>query len=393
MNLFQSKPKKRSEKKLRSNKVISETKPLNSIFKSGFSGRNKLKRQKNEIGQTKIQKASSFVTSSSHKEINKLKDNSETSNKFRFGPLRNLHSFKGYFGKLKSTSESIDKTKLLKLITIKICQSIGVCLMTTILYLSFFDTQYTIKNWNINLTKGSYLDSQQTNKIINSYQNNRLLGIFPSNIYWFLTETNLTYLAFESEPTVKKVQITNRYLPNKAALQITTQPILATISIKIGNRNEYWRISKSGQIVSQDEANSYEKSIVVDKSISYDKIQGDFHEANIFETYPAMLDRIYFSLFVQDLLNQYPNKVAAINFSSLNVADGEVTMTLQNKTRLIFDATKFDKDSLRIRVEAVFNGKLVSRIDNGELSYIDLRIPRRVFICSFSQKCTNNYQR
>ena len=368
---FLNKPKKLSRGR-------SSLKPRTNNFKSGFGLKQKINQQKSGASVIKVQKAKNWSTAQTENPTE------GTQNKRFFG---NLNSFRPVtvLNKIKNLKPAV----VVQYLSLKMAQLLGILLLVTILYLSFFDTNYVVKNWQLNMAPGSYLDATQQKNIVTSFQNSRLLGIFPSNEYWFLTEPNLTYLAFDNEPSVKKIQIQSRQLPDQATLLVTTQPILATIGITVGDKQEYWRIAKDGEIISRDMSNQYEKLISVDKSISYDQARSDFRATKIFTIYPSMLNKVYFALFAQNLLNQYSTKVVSLSLSSLNVADNGISLTLENGTRIIFDARRFDQATLEERVRAIFDSELKDQIDSGSLSYVDLRIPRRVFICPKTKPCTN----
>jgi hypothetical protein len=255
------------------------------------------------------------------------------------------------------------------------------------IYLSFFDTFFLIKNWSIDFTSNSYLDNKDVNKLVNNYQNSRFLGIFPSNQYWFSTEQNLTTVAQEIFPEIESVKILERSFPNKLKLEIETKPAFITLAISTQKGYEYWRISDSGKILTMDNANIRQNLVRVSYPISFENPDSNIKDSRFFMDNPEQLNRLHFVRFTWDLLSEIGQEPIETYLPSMNIADTEVTIELENRTKLLFESSKFDKETHVKRLISFLNPSIREEIQEGKIAYIDLRVPKRIFVCKKKSLC------
>lgn len=256
------------------------------------------------------------------------------------------------------------------------------------IYLSFFDTYFFIKKWNVVFAKNSLLDKEDTLKFINILENNRQFSIFPSTQYWYLTDTNLTILGKNEFPEIEKVSIKKRIFPNGVEIEITTAPILLTLSVSIeGKSRQNWRVGQDGGIVGLDNMNLNTELVNVDKIISFDKPDFNLKSSKLYVQDLAQLDKLYFIATVWDLL-----KLIGINYNytsvtSMNSADFDVKVQLPSGSFIWLDASKFDRNTIQKRILSVFSTNLKNQLISGSVKYVDLRIAKKVFVCPANLEC------
>lgn len=262
-----------------------------------------------------------------------------------------------------------------------------------IAYLSFFDTFFIVTNYQIVFTRGenssqtSYLDSNQTGQLLDLFSRSRLGGIFPSNQYWFLTDQNLTLNAKTIVPEIQSVRIIERYWPSGAKLQITTDPILATLAVKQTQQTQYWRVSTEGRVLGLDEAALYENLVQVELPFSFEQPISDLSEVKVFQNFGEQLSRLYFARQFVAFLVDNGLQVASTSINSLNPADPDVNFYLTSGTKLMFDVSKFDLESQKSRLKLLLESGARDQILDNQLLYIDMRISRQVFVCARNTEC------
>ena len=258
-----------------------------------------------------------------------------------------------------------------------------VVLLLFFFYLCFFDTNFIVKNYQINFTNGSYISNEDMAKIVQSVKDAKLLGIVPNNQYWFLNSQNLTASMSKYEPQIREVKVIDRIWPDKAILEITTEPILLTLGINTG---EYWRVSQEGRIISKDEAGLREKLVVVERPISLNRSGLTLKNYSFKDDLPQ-LNRFWFINWLWKLLGLLNYKVVSTSLPSL--FDTDITITLDSGTKLYFDSSALAQDSQKKRIETVLDSKYRSEINLGQINYLDFRISRKVFVCLQNRECSN----
>ena len=251
-------------------------------------------------------------------------------------------------------------------------------------YLCFFDTNFIIKDYQINFSPGSYLSNQDTIKLITEVKNSKLLGFIPNNQYWFLNSQNLTTVMNKYEKEVIDVKVVDRVWPNKAILEVTTQPILLTLGI---NNGEYWRISQNGKVLSSDDAALRDKLVIVDRPISLNR-SGVTLQNYSFQDDVVQLNRFWFVNWLWKLMDLLQYKVISTNLPSL--FDTDVILTLDSGTKLYFDSSALAQDSQKKRIETVLDSKYRTEINLNQVKYFDFRISRRVYICMQNKECATS---
>ena len=261
-----------------------------------------------------------------------------------------------------------------------------------IVYLTLFDTYFLVKKYEIVFAKNSYLDSQNVQKIITTFQQQKFLGILPNNQFWFINELSLYHLAREVNSEVTQVKILSRTWPNQVKLEITTKPILVTLGLN--NGQEYWRVGQTGRIVSKDEANLRENLVVVEYPVVL-TVSGQVETpqrisfANYsFEQRPNQLNRFWYIIWLWNELDKLQVKVVSTAIPSLSDLDSNVIITTSNNTKLYFDVNTGDAINQARRLKFIFESStLADKEAKGELAYIDFRFPKRIFVCHKGAKC------
>jgi hypothetical protein len=259
----------------------------------------------------------------------------------------------------------------------------AIVLLFFFFYLCFFDTYFIVNEYEIKFTEGSYISSNDTVKIIQNIKDSKLLGIVPNNQYWFLNSQNLTSAMSKFEPEIVEVKVQDRVWPNKAILEITTQPILITLGI---NNGEYWRISQTGKVLSSDEAGLREKLVNVERPISLNRSGVTLQNYSFQDDLPQ-LNRFWFINWIWKVLELQNYKVLSTTLPSL--FDTDIIITLDSGTKLYFDSNSLPQDSQKKRIDTILDSKYRTDINLGEIKYLDFRIPRKVFICLQNRECSN----
>jgi hypothetical protein len=272
--------------------------------------------------------------------------------------------------------------KLLKFNKNKIAiYTIGMLLLSSIGYLALIDRYFLVKNINIFFPTGSYLSKNDTTDFKTNFENS-YLSMFAKNSIWFLSSTVLTSMAQEINPTIESVEIVERILPNTINIKVKTEPILATIAI---NDTEYWRVSKSGKFVTEDDIGLRQDLITINTPIIWNKANYKLSEFNI-NNVDGQLDKLYFVNYVKKIIEEQGYKLTKTVFNSLE--DNNVNFVINNNTVLKFDHTKISIFNTNNRLVNLLNNKKINeKILQNEVSYLDFRISENVFMCEKGRSC------
>lgn len=277
----------------------------------------------------------------------------------------------------------------------------GICVI--LLYLTFFDTFFLVKNYSFSfkeqdyeiktetgtktINSKSYLSETELQAITKSINNNRFLGLIPNNQYWYLNNRNLLASSQEIVPEITELEITERLWPNGVELKLTTEPILATLGLNENGVKKYYRISQLGRVITEDVNGLKEKLISVDRRIS-------FNQSNVtFKDYPladnqSQLNRIWFTITLWQILDFYGLKANSTNFPSMT--DTEVVITTQYGTRMLFesDIELIPREVQENRIKAILSSTILESEKKSQISYIDFRIQnKKVFLCYRGKAC------
>jgi hypothetical protein len=320
------------------------------------------------------------------------------SKQFLFG-FKNFQSqFENPFEPLKS--ENINKAlnfylikwRVLERINFFIAASLIIFLSLFILFLSFFDTYFLIKNYKVSFSQGSYLSQEETQNVIKKIEERKNLGVLPNNQYWFLNDYTLTLSAREVVPEIISVKIIRRIWPKTAELEITTEPILLTLEVTEKNISKYWRVSKSGRIVSEDDSSVREKTVKVGQSIFLAEVGGakrtaSFKDYNLEENY-LQVNRLWAVIWLWQQLEKAELEITQTILPS--ISDTDVVILTKDNVKLIFDTdpNKVPKEIQRLRLETVLKSDLRKEIVENKLDYIDFRpINKRIDLCYRGASC------
>ena len=246
--------------------------------------------------------------------------------------------------------------------------------------LAFVDTNFIITNWQFEFSSNSYLDSGKSRELQNFLQSNRLAGIIPNNHLLFLDGANMGISVKDKFPEITKIDIVQKIFPNSATIRISTEPVLATLIMKVNSQTEFWRIAQNGKIISRDNHNLLTNSIYVDKDITYNKEEGSFEQTNFFGANLEQLDKLYTIEYVKELVTNFGLKISRVSIPSLSSPDKNFTIWLDNQVRLIFNSSQFDKRSIEARVQKVLNSPLLTQIKSSKIQYIDMRVAYRIYV-------------
>ncbi len=318
-----------------------------------------------------------------------LKNKNKKIYKNKYNQPENTSKFdKVYAPKSKLTDDTnqksfiLPKLGLFKLNKNKIAiYTIGVLLLSSIGYLTFVDRYFLVKNINIMFPNGSYLSKSDTTEFKNNFENS-YFSLFAKNSIWFASAPVLTSIAQEINPTIESVEIVERILPNTLKIKIKTEPILATIAI---NDSEYWRVSKTGKFVTEDDIGLQQDLITINTPVIWNKSNYKLSEFNI-NNIDGQLDKLYFVTYIKKIIEEQGYKLSKTVFNSLE--DNNVSFVINNNTTLKFDHTKISIFNTNNRLVNILNNKKInSKILQNEVSYIDFRISDNVFLCEKGRSC------
>lgn len=267
------------------------------------------------------------------------------------------------------------------------------CTFLFVIYLIFFDTYFLVKDYNISFNNSSFLDEQNTKAVISSFETDKFLGFIPNNQFWFLNDQNLTNSAQKIYPDIISVKILDKIWPNKANIEITTEPILVTLGI---NSTEYWRVSQDGKVLSTDEANLRENLVVVTSPITLTfattRSTQSVYTYPTFKNYSFLerdfqINRFWFIIWLWEQFKDLEVEYVKTSIPSLSDFDSDVIVTTNNNTEIWFDINSGDRENIRRKMELIFTSSIIEKERRGEIKYIDFRTPKRVFVCPRGLKC------
>lgn len=276
-------------------------------------------------------------------------------------------------------------------------------IFVVLLYLTFFDTYFLVKNYSFAFQEQSYqIQTENGPKAINSksylsevelkdvttaINNNRFFGIVPNNQYWYLNKRNLLASSQEVVPEITDLTITDRQWPNGVGLKLTVEPILATLSLNENGFRKYYRISQLGRVITEDLDGLKEKLITVDNRISFNQSNVSFKDYPLKEN-KLQLNRIWFTITIWQLVDLYGLKAVSTTFPSMT--DTEVGIITENGTKLLFesDTELIPKEAQENRIKAILASNILADEKQGKIAYIDFRIQnKKVFICYKGKAC------
>ncbi len=259
-----------------------------------------------------------------------------------------------------------------------------------VVYLSMFDTYFLVKTYSVSFNKNdqsqSYLDQVETEELIQSMKDQKFLGIVPSNQLWFLNSSNVSFIGKKINHQIQDIEVNRRIWPNKAEISITTKPILLTLAIQVSStENEYWRIAHDGSVISKDDAGLREKLVIVEKPVQYNRVGKSLKDIT-FEYNSDQLNRFWYTNWLVDELKQYNIEVLNVKYPSL--FDNDVNIELANGTIFKFNDQTTSKEATELRInEFLNNPELGMQVTQGELTYVDFRTSKRIFICKKGLEC------
>jgi hypothetical protein len=252
-----------------------------------------------------------------------------------------------------------------------------------IVYLSLFDTYFLVKNYNVRFEENSYLSKTEVAKLLGKMKENKFLGFAPSNQLWFLNSENLTLIAKQSNVEVSAVTVNKRNWPNGADITIKTEPILLTLQI---NDKENWRVSKTGEVTTQDDANVLEKLVVVHKNVTFNQT-GKTLQDTPFTNKDNQMRRFLYTNWLWTTLKNKGVEVKKTVYPS--IFDSDVFVTTKSGTELRFSS---DIGGLGIETQIQkidsFFGSVESKTEKaGGFAYVDFREPKKLFACPIVESC------
>ena len=258
---------------------------------------------------------------------------------------------------------------------------IGTLLISSLGYLVFIDRYFLVKNISIVFPNGSYLSKKDTTDFKSSFENS-YFSLFAKNSIWFASSQYLTSIAQEINPTIESVEIVERVLPNTLKIKLKTEPILATIAI---NDSDYWRVSKSGKFVTEDDIGLQQDLISITTPVIWNKSNYKLSDFNI-NNIDGQLDKLYFVTYIKKIIEEQGYKLTKTVFNSLE--DNNVNFVINNNTILKFDPTKISIFNTNNRLVNILNNKRINeKILQDQVSYIDFRISENVFMCEKNRTC------
>jgi len=272
-----------------------------------------------------------------------------------------------------------------------------------LLYLTFFDTFFLVKNYSFSFTQQdyqiqtengpktinskSYLSQTELQNITKAIDNNRFLGIIPNNQYWYLNNRNLLASSQEITPEITDLKITDRNWPNGVELQLTTEPILATLGLNENGVKKYYRVSQLGRVITEDMDNIKEKLISVDRRVSFNQSNVTFKDYPLSEN-KLQLNRIWFTITLWQLLDLYNIKLISTNFPSMT--DTEVIVTTATGTKMFFESEieLMPREIQENRIKSIFSSNILNSEKLGQIAYLDFRTQnKKVFLCYRGKSC------
>ncbi|MEM1311879.1 MAG: hypothetical protein AAGF07_00235 [Patescibacteria group bacterium] len=258
-------------------------------------------------------------------------------------------------------------------------------------YISFFDRFFLVKSYAVSFEDKSYLNDKQVNSLIQNIRQSKTFGVLPSNSYWYINDYILTQQAKRFVPEIKSVDVVERNWPNKVSLKITTEPILITLGVVENTEKKYWRISQEGKVLTEDNLNLRENVVEVDRIISFDRSGMSLKDYPLEEN-TEQLNRFWFVAWLWGVFEELNISLSRTSLPSL--LDTDVEIRTASGVRLLFDSTAMTSDNQLKRIKSVINtsirnNSIEDKLETGQISYIDFRIPKRVFVCEVGKECAD----
>jgi len=276
------------------------------------------------------------------------------------------------------------KFGILKKINVLISSLLILISLLFISYISFFDTYFLVKNYQVEFTTESYLSEQDTQSLLLTFSQNNLLGILPGNQFWYLNNQHLTQAAQRKFPDIQYVYIKERVWPNTAVLVVATRPILLTLNI---NQDQYWRISQTGDVLTRDDMRLKERLVAVKNEIVINNRNVDAFKEYSFKQDNIQKEKFWFIDWLWQEMDTIGIKYAQTQIVSLY--DTDVIVQTAAGTELRFDSRAFSRSAQHQRLVSILkNTTLADQEKDSQIRYIDFRIPGKVFVCRKDAVCS-----
>lgn len=261
-------------------------------------------------------------------------------------------------------------------------------ILSFVFYLGYFDNYFLIKNYNVFFSENSYLNSEDTDILLQTFNKDKSVFGLSNNQYWFINTDNITNISKNYFPYISKIEIIKRTWPNTVDIRITTSPLLATIAIKEDDQIKYWRISEEGFVMTQDKNNLKEELIQINRSISFNKSKLTFKDYDISKN-KILINRLWMVKFLKEIFL----KNNLTNFSVIfpSISDTDVIFKINN-TKFVFESnTDFlAKEITQLRLETFFKSQLIEDFRQKKINYLDFRIPNgKIYVCNINSQCSN----
>jgi hypothetical protein len=257
--------------------------------------------------------------------------------------------------------------------------------VSSLLYITLFDRYFLVKNYEIQYTAHSFLSTEETSKITEHISSEKMLGIIPANQYWFLNGENLTRIAKNYSSEVKSIEVVDRKWPNQAVLKVTTEPVLLTLGVIENGQKRYWRVGQDGEVVTEDTLNLREKLVTIDIEVRFDK-QGGTLKNYTFSNNQEQKNRFWFVSWLWNELNKQGISITKTSFHS--ILDTDVVVQTTKGTKLLFSSDSMNAENQAKRIAVALSGTTIRQAEQeGKYSYIDFRIPKKVFVCERGAEC------
>jgi hypothetical protein len=336
----------------------------------------KWNRQGSEGPQIKVRQAFSQLQKA-RDAINKPKDTQNTS-----------PSFKNFFERLEATWEVfvlhtrlfVTRGSTIRKLSTIIVRSVAFVLVFSLIYTIFIDTYFVIKQVNIRFDGRSYLEQKRLDTLVNTLQQKKVFGFVPLNSYWFVNSETLTDLGKSISPDIQKVTLASRKWPNTIDIEISTQPVAATLRYN----NDYYLISRDGKLLGKDTV-SQRTHVITMNSFS---TPSDFLTTERLESRNNnLLQKIFFALFLENTLADLGYTPDITSISSDLPQDNDILITILNTT-LLFELDSLSKPDLITRINNTLKSTNLSRqIASQEVVYIDMRFSKNIFVCYADSEC------
>lgn len=259
-------------------------------------------------------------------------------------------------------------------------------------YLSLFDRFFLVNEYSFTFAEASYLSGDDVEEVVQSIKNNKFIGIFPNNQFWYMSPRIITLAAQADNPQVQSIRVVRKTWPRSVELEIQTEPILITLGI---NTNEYWRIGFDGSIVSKDDAGLRENLVIVERPVEFNdpqatmedySFEGDCESLRLNESQNCkQLNRFWFIVWLWSLLDSLDITYTKTVLPS--IFDTDVIIELSSGSKLYFDSATMSKEIQRDRIVSTMQSAVGGDAKSGLINYIDFRLPKRVFFCRVNQSC------